>query len=756
MATYKNLFKWVTVWQLNSDYEKIYNCIVIEPTYEKWKWLHNEEVMLDKRLWMELYHKHTDEYFKNWITEDEFWNLFDQHYTDEIVIDWYKYYLFHSKYVEVDEEDDNGKKKILANHINRDWTFKWFWYVWVWEDTWDWTWIKKIYGRFHMNEKTPLKFAKWLWAKWNRILWANITNWEVVDKNNIILNQNDIYEDWYIAIEINWDMSKVEPWQYIYFENNIYTQDNIYAWHTAKIEIIEWNKIFILWINKEGSLPKQNDYIEIYDDYWEIPVIWTEFWLIALKINKDKEIFLNATKNIYEFKNWHYWYPEWVILGWDIEDVVNFNWCLFALKDNVVYYSSQTFYDNLQFYSSRDRKRISWAYKLVPFWNTLIVFADDNRVISPINQVTDSDYYNYAFYPLNYHWKLYSKYSYVCINNALYIFQNDKKFFNLNISNTNTTNFEVVLEEIWTTVKWLFSEVRNYIYDEENNKSLYNYNYLNSIDKEIYIWNNYALYKWEIFMNIDYNSNVIHIFYLEYEWVIENNILQYLRIKENTVEFEYDNSYKHWLLNKYEYVVYQKTDQYLCMNYVNNIWWFTDLDKEYKQEINYFIYNYWSVIQFWFVDMMMWLIKWEKLLYNLDVEIESLRARKWKHKEIKDLTFDTLPSDHSLSTDVNMTNWKWIPKEVKIYKPKYEDNKSLTDDTRIDLKILNSLNKWFEIEYIGRNQHYWNIASIRRFIMESWRMFRVSINWYKRFIYWSSNIVYKEWNPFVHEIENSF
>lgn len=272
---------------------------------------------------------------------------------------------------------------------------------------------------------------------------------------------------------------------------------------------------------------------------------------------------------------------------------------------------------------------------------------------------------------MNYNARLYSKYSYVFVHNALYIIQSDKKIFNVNLESVNATAFDFKLDEITTTVRWLMSDIDDYDSNE----------------------------KWEIFANYDLNSTKIHFLYQEKNW--------------NTIEYEYDSQFKHWLLHTYEYRIYKKTNRFLCHGYVNNIWWYKDLDKEYKQDINYFIYNMWPHLLFWYADMIMWLIEWEKLLYNFNVEVESLKARKFNNRKIKDNTFDTLSSDHSLDYWMIVNNGKW-------------------------------------------NQHYWTIASIRRFIMETGRMFRCSINWYNRFIYWSSNIFYKEWNLFIHEVENSF
>lgn len=592
------MYKPLTVWTLNSEYEKVYNCRVVDPTFEKWKGLHNEQFFLDKRLWMLPYH--------NW----------DYHFTDDIVIDWYTYYLYHNE-----------------SQV----------YVWIWTDSW----IKDIAWPFIRSHNTPIRFAHWRWSKWEaRYVNLNIKNSRTFDNNNLIINENWIYEDWYIILEV-WEWLNIEVWDYITFKNNIF------AWATVRVDLYQWGNIYILGINSKWSIPTSWTRIDVYKKIWKIPVIATSQWVHALHVDWDKRC--QTTR----------------LIDGDIEDIVNFNEQLFVLKNNVIYFSEQTFEDNLQFYSSSNRKYIEWAYKLVSNWKFLIVFADDNRLVSPIAQTTNNNTNDYSFYPLNYNWRLYSKYSYLFVDNSLYIIQSDKQIMNVNIDSVNATTFNFKLDSVVKTVRWLMSDIDDYYSDD----------------------------KWFIIANTDYNESKIHFFYQKKDWT--------------TIEYEYDNEFKHWLLHTYNYRIYKKTNRFLCHKHVTNIWGYKDLDKEYKQDINFFIYNNGQILWLWFNDMMMWLIKWEKLEYNFDIEVDSLQALKNKHIEVKYNTFDTLPSDHSLD-------------------------------------YMNIASLW------RKNQHYWTITSIRRHLRETWRMFRLSINWYKRFIYWSSLISYKEWNPFVHEVENSF
>jgi len=140
------------------------------------------------------------------------------------------------------------------------------------------------------------------------------------------------------------------------------------------------------------------------------------------------------------------------ILPGDITDVVKFNEDVFVLKNEVVYYSTKTFDDNLQFYKATDRKRIKGAYKLISKGKFLIVMGDENRLVSSIAETSNSSG-GYVFYPLNYHSDLYSKYSYVFTDSTLYIVQSDKQIAKIDISSLNATAFNLDSTPIVDTVR---------------------------------------------------------------------------------------------------------------------------------------------------------------------------------------------------------------------------------------------------------------------------------------------------------------
>ncbi len=583
--------KHLQVGNTNIEYEKIFNCRVIDPTYEAGKWLHNSEFFLDKRYWMEEY------------------IIWDYHYTDDIELYWVKYYLYHN----------NNQ-------------------MFVWAD--NSTQMVDIAWPFNYNSNNPIRFSEWRWANW--ILKESnlvITNWAEYD-NTTIKNEDWVYEDWYIVLDV-WTWLNIETWDYVLFKNNIY------AWSTIKIDWYDSWKIYIMWLNSKWSIPVNWDRIDIYSDSGKIPLVWTEDWLYAIHINWLEES----------------WSTN--LLSWDIEDVVKFNEEIFVLKDEVVYFSSKTFDDNLQFYKSINRKRIRWAYKLISKWKFLIIMWDDNRLVSPIVETTGNSEW-YTFYPLNYDGDLYSKYSYVFTDSTLYIWQSDKQLVKVDISSLNATAFNLETTPITESVRWIFDSTDDY----------------NSIDK------------WELFVNENKINWKLHFIYQKKDWT--------------TIEYEYDKIFKHWLLHTYNSRIYKISDKFLYDWWVAKINWYTDLWEEYKQSINFTIQTPNLITKVWLIRTVMWISNDMPLKYNIDIDVESSMSKTTRQIKVKNLTFDTMPVDHSLD-------------------------------------MLNILSNWAD------NKHDWNIASIQRTIMMSWRYHRYDINWYDRFIYWYSYVLWVASNIFVNE-----
>jgi hypothetical protein len=528
-------------------------------------------------------------------------------YTDDIELYWEKYYLFHS----------NTQ-----------------WFVWVKTNTG----INNICWPFNYNDINPIRFAVWKWARW-QILESNleIVSWLELDEDATIRNELSIYDGAYIVIEV-WTWYNISAWDYVLFK------DWILTWWTVEIELYQDWKIYILWTNSRGSLPLNWEHIDIYSETWMIPVIWTVDWVICIHIN---------WQNTCGYSN---------VLPWDIEDIVQYGNVMFALKNEVVYFSQATFDDNVQFYSALDRKRLPWCYKLISKWKHLIAMWQDNRLIVEANNIDTSLWY--TWYPLNYNSDLYSKYSYIFTDSMLYILQKDKQLMEISLNSLNNTAFELWAKSIVTSVRWMFEDVADY-------------------------------WEWKVFCN-DSKSNRFINFLYQKDW--------------NTINYEYDKEYNHWLIHTYEWnIVNKKTDQFLCLWHVSNIWWFTDLWKKYKQSINFTLWVKWHSIQIWLIRTIFWLLKEERLELDIDIKIESTHSIKEIKREIRDMTFDTLPADHELSMDAFFS----IP--------------------------------WY------KNTHNWNIASIQKPVMRAWRYIKFDFNWYNRFIYWYSYLLYKTSNIFLNE-----
>ncbi len=352
--------KYLNIWTTNVEYDKIINCCVIKPTHELDKWLYNTEFFLDKRYWLE-----------QWVDGS-------YEYTDDIVIWWDKYYLFH----------------------NLTETF-----VWVRNnDT-----IEVISGPHNYDKVNPIKFAKWISANWvvkesNLVItwWATYNNKTWLK----IINEDASYDDWYITLDI-WVWHNIQAWDMVLFK------DNIYKWWTVEIDLYEAWKIYILWIDAKGSIPLNWDTIAIYKETWICPVIWTADWVKVIHIDWT---------NVCESTN---------VLPWNIEDVVSFNEALFALKNWVIYNSTKTNDDTVQFYSASDRRRIVWSYKLLSKWKFLLVLWEVNKLITTSIENSVS-FWEYSMYSLNYEWDLYSKDAFLFTDTSLYLLQRDRQLVHVN------------------------------------------------------------------------------------------------------------------------------------------------------------------------------------------------------------------------------------------------------------------------------------------------------------------------------------
>lgn len=591
MRAIKEFNKKLEIWTTNVEYEKIFNCRVIEPPYEKSNWLYNNDFFLDKRLGMQ-----------------EF-VLWDYHYTDDIELYGNTYYLYHNDTtIHLWVKDGNTIKQLTSN----------------------------IY-----SPNNPIKIIKWFWANWIRKeQWLIITNWVELIDNNQIINEDWVYEDWYIVLDV-WVGLNIQPWDYVLFN------DNIYKWATVEVDLYENGKIYIIGINAKGSIPASWDTIDIYSDHWSVPLIWTNEWVVAVHID------------------WTNLCSSTIILDGDITDLESFNETIFVLKWEVVYFSSKTFSDNLQFYKSSNRKRIRWAYKMMSKWKFLIILWDDNKLVSSTIE-TSVSYWEYTMYSLNYSWDLYSKYSYIFTDSSLYMVDSSKQILSVELESLNATAFNMNTKSIIKTVRWLMSNIADYDSPE----------------------------KWEIYINDNKMDSKIHFLYQD--------------SAGGTTEYEYDKEYTHWLLHTYQQHVYKISNQFLCNWSVSNIGWYEDLWIPYKQSINFTIKTYGLITKVWMIRMIMWISNDRPLLYNVDIDVESSHSITKKHIEVKDMTFDTMPVDHS------------------------------TD-------LLNILNNWTD------NSHNGNIVSIQRWIMMSGRFHRYDINWYDRFSYWYSYIVAVDSNIFVNE-----
>lgn len=549
-------------WTLNQTYNKIKNCRKVKPPYESDGYYSNS-FYLDKRLDLETFFTWTGKKF-----------------LDMVTIKWYDYYLY------------------------REWNKHYIW-------TFNWNTFTPVTSNwFDVDWDSPIKFALWKWIYW-AVTWterttleATVWQWWEIDWELI-----PWYAWWYVKFAYTWTQN-IQMWDYIVFSWDWETL----CWWINRVEYVDnnWN-IYIIWTNAR----------------WTVPQTWSKFFLYKSKMNSwTAEIWTTLLV-------WHKTGVSLCILNWHSEalvinplktinesiiDIVNFDWNVFALTENNMYFSRSTFNDNTQFYPL-DYYYIDWAYKLFPIGKALLVFARTNKLFAAANSTWWVQVW-YVWYDVNYNWNLYSKYSFIFDDQTIYILQKDKQLKQIDIVQNNSTTFDLIVKDVLSQTRWLFNELD---------------------------W-------WEVFINS--SQRFLNFLYVK-DWV--------------TVNYQYDKMYQDFMENEYNVPIYYFWDKILSdwKIYIEN--WINDT---YQQEVNFMIDTNMFMYLPYIIRTNFWLVD-NPFDVNLEISFEIWWIKDIIQKRLNWFVFDTrltntLTWDELLEDEapeeVNYYNWKTVSIQSNILK----------------------------------------------------------------------------------------
>lgn len=590
-------------WTLNSTFLRVKNCMVTLPPYEKY-WYSSDRFFLDKRLWLEEYDT------VNWDVVDDY------------TINWIRYYLVH-------------------NYSQNQW------YIYA-INNWVLTQISST--SFAIDSNSPKRFTI---GKW--IIWSPNSSWRTVD------TPVEWTSDW---VDINWTLIPSYAWWYIKFKYtwvaNISVWDYLLwrwwalKWWINRVEFIDTNtwEVYIIWTNIR----------------WTIPKHWTEFDLYKWKVNDTDTATITN-----EWPTLLVWWTQWLymlITNWytqanlfkiidtvpsnPIIDIVNFDWNVFVMTKDSVYFSRTTYEDNTQFYPL-DRFWIFDWQKLFSLWKALLCFAWVNKLFvkSTIDWIEE-----YVWYDVNYDWNLFSKYSCIFADQTIYILQSDKQLKQVDIVQYNSTAYDLKVTDVLLETPWLF----------------------NTLD-----W-------WEMYINS--NQRYINFLYIK-NW--------------NTINYQYDKMYKHFIEQHYNKIIYKFTDHILSSNQIFIENWYADDWVEYEQEINFLINTEFLMYKPYILRTIFGLVP-NLFKVNLNIEFELW----WKIDTINK-TLENFNFDNRLSTTIT---WDEL----------------LEDTTNSE-----------------STEYNWTIVSIQSNLMKVWRFIRFKYYSQNRFMIGNSYVIADESKTYRNE-----
>lgn len=284
---------------------------------------------------------------------------------------------------------------------------------------------------------------------------------------------NDVFEFWYIKLQLSFTPV---VWDYITFTSNT---TNL-QWVTTKIHYVQSWYAYIRWTNLYWTLPTVWETVVTHNKIWDVLVVAEKNKLVAVYSNWD-------SITLYETWSWD-----------EIIDIEKFNSTIFVLTKNYLFYWRSLVNCNINIYPLDFFDNMSWWYRIVAFGKHLVLLWDDNLILSPVNSTWWAVWY--VAIDLNYEHKLFSKYSILSSQWAMYILQDDKQFVKVNIIATSNSEYDIVTESAMANVQWMLDDIDWDVYITKN-------------DKYISIVND----KWD-WTSISYNYNLLYQHWVTWEY----------------------------------------------------------------------------------------------------------------------------------------------------------------------------------------------------------------------------------------------
>lgn len=436
-------------WTLNQMFNTIHNCKITRPTWNKldsyWK-----EFFIEKRDSIQL-------------SQSIPWVIVDRKEIEWIeyllVKDWSNIKLLRwDTFAQVWTTRTASKALTLEKWVSARWVEKVNW-VKIWDAFYslNFVWAYDAWTTYTTNDIVSYSWNNYVSLSWS--IWKLPTNadyWVEYDRTNSWLASwdpdNITYADefrwWYLVLKLEktWIDSLVNALDYIYFYEN---KSNL-QWIATRIEYkktIDSNNIlvYIRWTNKAGSRPQYKsdsswEVVAIYSQSWDCPIVATSDWVYVYNIHSTwvREVQLLQLNNI--------------------EDITTYNWALFVLNNERLYYSHTTnqWHSTVNIYPL-DYINIREWYRLVPYGKMLVLFGLYNKIITPINWTTGNVWF--VSTDLNFDDNLFTKdsiYSYMWI---LYMIKDNKELVKVNIVSINNIDYQIETAPVLEETKWLIDDI---------------------------------------------------------------------------------------------------------------------------------------------------------------------------------------------------------------------------------------------------------------------------------------------------------
>ena len=258
-----------------------------------------------------------------------------------------------------------------------------------------------------------------------------------------IKDTNDAFAFWYIKLQLS-----VSPsvWDYVTFTSN---STNL-QWISTEIHYIQDWFVYVRGTNLYWTLPIAGETITIHNRIGDIFVTAEKHRVIAL----DSAW---TVLELYKCKD-----------DDEIIDIERYNGTLFILTKNFVFYWRTLVNCNMNVHPLDFFDNMAGGTRVLSFGKHLVLFWDDNQIISPVNGTSGSLWYITTWLNFNHH--LYSKYSAFTSQWSLYILQEDKEFVKVDIVSVSNWEYDLIATDAMVEVRWMLDDIEWEVFITKSDK----------------------------------------------------------------------------------------------------------------------------------------------------------------------------------------------------------------------------------------------------------------------------------------------